>query len=197
MKIFKDIYLILGLLGALLGVASFKLISFREAIGLFVISLILVLCLRPIKDDVNRSINKLVNIRKLLEKIKHNLKVVCDALIESPGIKFDHGKLKNYSPVGLSQEGKKYLEEIGFIEIFNKYSQDFFDFIDSEEPKTKYDVEVTARKSFLFLSDKEYFNPLKTYLYEHPQEENLRGMAQITGVYIRDKYLKKHPEIIE
>jgi len=88
------------------------------------------------------------------------------------------------------------VEEIGFVKIFTDNSLDFFNLIDAEKPKTKYDVEANAFTSFITLSDKEYFKPIKEYLYQHPQE-NLQTIGKGAGIYIRDMYLKEHPEIKE
>jgi hypothetical protein len=146
-------------------------------------------------------IGKKLQILNILEQtnkaIKHNIKIICDTLIDSPNIEFDHKKLESYSPLRLTGEGQEYLKQVGFVKIFDQHAQDFFDFIDSEEPKTKYDVEVSAVKSVLVLSNKEYFRNIKIYLYQHPNEGDIRGFAKIAGIYIRDKYLERHSEITE
>lgn len=127
------------------------------------------------------------------KKVKHNIKLVADCLIES-SVEFNHTRLEEYSPFKITEKGEKWLREVGFIEIFNENSQDFFEFIDSEKPTTKYDIENSAIKSFLILFEKEYFDPIKKYLYTHPQE-SLSSMSKVAGVYIRDKYFESHPEI--
>ncbi len=142
---------------------------------------------------IGRKLQILDTLQKTTDKIKHNIKVVADCLVKAP-VQFDHEKLETYSPIQLTEAGIKYLDDIGFIKIFNDNKKDFFDFIDTEEPTTKYDTEISATKSFLILFEKEYFNSIKEFLYTHPQD-SLQAMSKIAGVYIRDAYLEKHPEI--
>jgi len=142
---------------------------------------------------IGRKLQILDFLQEAVGKVKYNIKVIADCLVKAP-VQFDHEKLKTYSPIQLTDVGKKYLDEVGFIEIFEDNQQDFFDFIDAEKPTTKYDIEVSATKSFLVLFDRSYFRPIKDFLYTHPQD-NLQAMSKIGGVYIRDAYLEEHPEI--
>jgi hypothetical protein len=144
---------------------------------------------------IGRKLQLLDTLQTTTDKIKHNIKIIADFLIEAP-VKFDHTKLQEYSPLNLTEKGRKYLEDIGFIKIFDEHSQDFLNFIDSENPATKYDVEKGAIKSISVLSEKFYFHLLKIYLFQHPQE-NMRSISRIAGIYVRDKYLEKHPDIIQ
>ena len=80
------------------------------------------------------------------------------------------------------------------IRFFKEHKKDFFDFIDEEDPRVKYDVELSAIKSIYFLLDKTFMNFLKTYMYNHP-EKRINSIAPTLGIYIRDYYLAEHPEI--
>lgn len=141
---------------------------------------------------IGKKLQILTDLQSTMKKIKGNIKIISDCLISSP-INFDHDKLESYSPFRLTKTGEEYLKKIGFIKIFNDHSLDFFNFISSEEPKAEYDIEISAMKSILVLFDKEYFQPLKKYLYTHPQEENLRSVVKYMGVYVCEKYLEKYP----
>lgn len=144
---------------------------------------------------IGRKLQILDTLQITIEKLKNNIKVVVDCLIKAP-VEFDNEKIQQYSPLQLTEKGKEWLEEIGFVKIFTDNSLDFFNLIDAEKPKTKYDVEVSAFTSFITLSDKEYFKSIKEYLYQHPKE-NLQTIGKGAGIYIRDMYLEKHPEIKE
>jgi len=146
---------------------------------------------------IGRKLQILDTLEKTMRKVKHNIQIVCNSLTESPDINFDHGRLESLSPLKLTEGGMKYLEkEVKFVEVFHNNKKDFFDFVDSEDPKTKFEVEQMSSKSVLFLLNKEYFKPIKVYLYNHPNE-NLQSLAQVAGVYVRDRYLEEHPEIKE
>ncbi|NQU77201.1 hypothetical protein HQ544_00735 [Candidatus Falkowbacteria bacterium] len=146
---------------------------------------------------IGRKLQILDTLEKTMRKVKHNIQIVCNSLTESPDINFDHGRLESFSPLKLTEGGMKYLkEDIKFVEVFQGNKEDFFDFIDSEEPKTKFEVEQLSSKATLFLLNKEYFKPIKVYLYNNPNE-NLQSLAQVAGVYVRDRYLEAHPEIKE
>ena len=148
-------------------------------------------------EKIDNVDTKVGNLEKIINKIKHNIQVICNSLTESPDINFDHGRLQSFSPLRLTEKGMKYLrEDVKFLDIFNENKQDFFNYLNSEEPKTKFEVEQTANKSILFLFNKEYIKPIKIYLYNNPNE-NLQSLSQVAGVYVRDKYLEEHPEIKE
>ena len=142
---------------------------------------------------IGKKLQILDTLQETTDKVKHNIKVIADCLVKAP-VQFDHDKLQSYSPLQLTETGKKYLNDIGFIKIFEDNKKDFFDFIDSEKPTTKYDAEIVATKSVLILFEKNYFKPIKEFLYTHPQD-SLQSMSKIAGVYVRDSYLEKHPEI--
>ena len=65
-----------------------------------------------------------------------------------------------------------------------------------EDPKTKYDVEKVAVKSVWVLADQPYFKEVKKYLYNKP-DLRFKDYALMLGVYARNKYLEKHPEIVD
>ncbi len=144
---------------------------------------------------IGRKLQVLDGLVKTSEKIKTNVKVVCDFLIKNQG-GFNHTELQAYSPVQLTDAGKKFVETIGFLSAFNDHRDDFFSFIDSEHPKVKYDVETSATKSIYALYDREYMNFLKQFFYNNPTR-NLPNTAQTLGTHVRDEYLKAHPEITQ
>jgi hypothetical protein len=145
---------------------------------------------------IGRKLKTLDHLEITSRKIKHNLKVVSDFLIKSSSLHFDPTELKNYSPLQLSPEGEKLIEALGFGDIFEARREEFFQFIDEEHPRLKYDVELAAIKAIHIFSEKEYMSPLKVFFYNNPKR-NLENTAPTLAVYVRDKYLEKHPEITE
>ena len=142
---------------------------------------------------IGRKLQILDDIKGTIDKMKHNVKIIADFLTKKEP-DFDNSKLKNYSPLQLTDEGLEFVMSLGFDKVFKNHQKDFFDFISEETPQVKYDVELSAIKSINFLLDKSFMNFLKTYMYNHP-EKRLERMAPTLGVYIRDHYLAEHPEI--
>ena len=140
---------------------------------------------------IGRKLQILDDLKATLKKVKYNLKIVADYLIQETD--FNHGDLKTYSPIALTESGRKRISDVGFDEIFKEHKQDFFDFIISEKAVTKYDIEISAIKSLSALLYKEYFNPLKEYLYDNPNVDD-KQLKLTLGIYVRDEYFKAHPE---
>ncbi len=143
---------------------------------------------------IGRKLQILESLGKTMETAKHNLKVICDKMIIVSVI--EPNELKNYSPLALTEGGSKFLEGLGFPNVFEDHGEDFLNFIESEHPKLKYDVELSAIKSIYVLADKDYMNFLKVFFYNNPAR-NMDNTAPTLGVYVRDKYLEKHPEITQ
>jgi hypothetical protein len=142
---------------------------------------------------MGRKFQILDDLKEDLEKVKHNVKLIADFLTRKEP-SFDVSKLKHYSPLQLTDNGMAFIKTLGFDRIFKDNEKVFFAFIDEEEPKMKYDVELSSIKSIYFLMDKLFMNFLKQYMYDHP-DERIDRLAPTLGVYIRDHYLAEHPEI--
>ncbi|MEA2007438.1 MAG: hypothetical protein U9O20_04760 [Patescibacteria group bacterium] len=63
------------------------------------------------------------------------------------------------------------MRELEFDKPFDEHHEDFFNFIDSESPKTNYDIEIAITKSVFVLFDKVYFSKIKEYLYNDPRKK--------------------------
>jgi hypothetical protein len=144
---------------------------------------------------IGRKLQILDDLQKIIGRMKINLKVIGDFLTRNHS-EFNPTELQGYSPLHLTEEGKRFIHNIGFSHIFEKHKEEFFECINNEQPKLKYDVEASAIKSIYTLSDKEYMIFLKEYFYNNPTR-NLGNTAPTFGVFIRDKYLEKHLEIIQ
>lgn len=161
-------------------------------------AIVLVVGIPTIAGVLIRTGKKLQILKTLettIEKMKVNIKVIGDFLTKHH-IKFDPKELRAYSPLQLTEDGKKFITDIGFDNVFEKNKDDFFHFIDGENPKLKYDVELAAVKSIQVNAQKEYMSFLKVFFYNNPTRA-LENTAPTLGVYIRDKYLEEHPEITQ
>jgi hypothetical protein len=144
---------------------------------------------------IGRKLQVLDDLEKTTSKIKVNVKVISDYLTTS-NVDFNHSELQAYSPLKLTKKGEELIVALGFDNVFEKHKDDFCRFIDEQEPKLKYDVENAAIKSIALLQSKDYMDFLKVYFYNNP-DRNINNVAPTLGVYVRDKYLEKHPEITE
>jgi hypothetical protein len=144
---------------------------------------------------IGRKLQILEDLKLTVDKIKGNVKVVSDYLVKNHN-KFDPAELRAYSPILLTEQGQQFIRTIGFDNVFKERERDFFGCIDSEKPKLKYDVEAAAIKSIHILYEKPYMDFLKVYLYNNPKR-SIENIAPTLGVYVRDKYLEKHPEITQ
>jgi hypothetical protein len=142
---------------------------------------------------IGRKLQVLDDLQKSNERIKHNIKVISDSLVMSD-LDFDHEKLRNFSPRAITNNGMEDLSQTGFLKAFEENADDFFEWMEDEDPKTKYDVEKLAIKSVWALADMPYFKEVKKYLYNKP-ELRFKDYALMLGVYARDKFLETHPEI--
>ena len=145
---------------------------------------------------IGRQLQVLDNLVTTTDKIKANVKVIGDHLT-TESTNFNPRELQGYSPLQLTADGKKLIKELGFDNVFSAHKDDFCSIIDGESPKLKYDVEKAAIRSVLSLSNsKEYMDFLKVFFYNHP-DRNLGNIAPTLGIYVRDKYLERHPEITQ
>ncbi|MBI2120744.1 MAG: hypothetical protein HYT94_03935 [Parcubacteria group bacterium] len=143
---------------------------------------------------IGRKLESLDTLTSTTEKMKNNISALANHLIKKA--EFNPSELQNYSPVRLTEIGNQFIKTLGFDNVFAKHKKEFFDFIDEENPKLKYDVEIAAIKSISVFYDKEYMSFLKVYLYNTPKR-SMENTAPTLGVYIRDVYLAEHPEITQ
>lgn len=144
---------------------------------------------------IGKKLQILNDLHVCVEKIKVNLSVISNYLTRNHTT-FNSSELQTLSPFQLTEEGKKFIKDIGFDNVFEQHRNDFFTFIFAENVKLKYDVETAAIKSIAVLYEKPYMEFLKVYFYNHPSR-NLENTAPTLGVYVRDMYLEAHPEITQ
>ncbi len=108
------------------------------------------------------------------------------------------GLLEENSPLNLTPLGKQKLEEIGFVDDVNNNIESLIKQIDQSNPKSALDVEVICigliRYSVLD-STSTIFKKSEDFIYNNPEFNN-PSYFKATGVYLRDKYLEKHPELL-
>ena len=144
---------------------------------------------------VGKKLQILESMDECMRKIKTNVNVITLYLTRHHA-QFNPSELQTLSPFQLTPTGEDFIKSIGFDTVFAQHESDFFAFVDSEQVRLKYDVETAAIKSIYGLYEKPFMEFLKIFFYNHP-DRNLENTASALGVYVRDKYLAKHPGITQ
>ncbi|MDR2085750.1 MAG: hypothetical protein LBP72_01090 [Dysgonamonadaceae bacterium] len=114
--------------------------------------------------------------------------------------------LPKKSPRKISEAGYELLKETCAQKIIDDNLDFFISEIEKQAPKTAYDLEESSFKVLTESSDKDIFNCIKNYVYFNPEEMEFAGqkskidfyvVIRVMSVYLRDKYINKHPELIE
>lgn len=134
-----------------------------------------------------------------LGKIKDNVLVIITHLSSSASNRgrLDTNLIQVMSPLRITEQGYKALEDSGFKSIIDtpEHRAQFMAYLLAQNPRTRLDVESYAIVSFATFLEKDFMSPIKTYLYNNPTKRN--SFRTLAGIYIRDEYLKDHPEITE
>jgi hypothetical protein len=105
------------------------------------------------------------------------------------------------SPRQVTEPGHELLELCGAKQLFADKMDVFVSKLEEVEPKTALDVESQALKVLWALTDEDYFNRIKNYLYNNPKfkdgEVNLTTVCMLMSLELRNEYLKRHPEVIQ
>lgn len=138
-------------------------------------------------------------IGKKLGKIKDNVLVVITHLSSGTARRgrLDTALIQVMSPMNITPQGHTVLEESGFKEIISNpdHRAEIMFYLSDQKPKTKLDVESFAIVSFSTFLENDFMNSIKTYLYNNPDKREV--YTTLAGIYIRDEYLKDHPEVTQ
>lgn len=112
------------------------------------------------------------------------------------------------SPIQLTELGKKILTTIGGEDFVNNNIDELITNMDAEGIKTALDCQTYAPIVISKISNHASFNKIKDYAFKNPYyKEKLESgqeisipldmgtIANIMGIYLRDKYLERHPEL--
>lgn len=142
------------------------------------------------------KLHALQRIEEYMKVVGHNMGVVTNYLTKA-GDGFEPNELKQFSPFQLTEEGLELIKRVSFDVICRDNEVVFFEEMNRLGVLgTKYDVEKAAIRSIYFLMDQSFMTPVKVFLYNNPKR-TIENIAPTLGVYLRDNYLERHPEIIE
>lgn len=159
-------------------------------LGLFLVN-------KRFKSFESKHTSKIDRIEKLSLKMEEYIIRLSGVL----GTKGDPSKLKLYegnSPLTINKEGWEVLEKTFLKEGIDKNLDELFTWIDKIGVKSALDVEslsIGIISYFIQDNDAQIFKKTEDYLYNNPQYNNYE-VYKVAGLYLRDKYLEKHPELL-
>jgi hypothetical protein len=102
-----------------------------------------------------------------------------------------------HSPVSLNEKGAKLMQDSGMKNVIDENIALFVAQIEeSEQNKTPLDVEKLAFYVLKKRENDDCMNIVKNYLYNNPKEE-IDTLIFLGGIYLRDKYFEKHPDLLQ
>ncbi|GEM_PF-1754710 len=154
---------------------------------------------RIIEDLRNISINKYEAIEELCAWVMKKDKAMIDVL-------------KKHSPLSMTKVGQIIFEKMPTQKLVDDNIDYLLEEVRKEDPQTAFDVEDISLKVMLRNISHPMYNDLKNYLYYSPEtlsvfnpetnteieiEVSMTMAMQLMGIYLRDKYLNKFPNLLE
>ncbi|MDP1762474.1 MAG: hypothetical protein Q8L07_01220 [Sediminibacterium sp.] len=111
------------------------------------------------------------------------------------------------SPIQLTDLGKRILAAIGGEDFINKNIDELINSMNDEGIKTALDSQTMAPIVISKISNHNTFNAIKDYAFKNPYYKEILNneeiavpldmgtISNIMGIYLRDKYLQRHPEL--
>jgi hypothetical protein len=118
--------------------------------------------------------------------------------------------IRKNSPYTITGIGRQLLEESGAKKTIDNHIDFFIKELEAINPKTPYDVEDQSMSLVFRNMSNEIFGPVKNFIYYAPDklectdpdtgqtreiEISYPALLNVMGIYLRDQYMKKHPEI--
>jgi len=105
------------------------------------------------------------------------------------------------SPMELTDLGQDLLNASGGKEFVESHLDGLLQLIEKDSPKTGLDVENAAKGIIVDVSDNSDFRQIKNFIYNNPSykdiDVSLATLATVIGIFLRDFYLEKHPEVTD
>lgn len=114
------------------------------------------------------------------------------------------GLFKSHSPIQLTESGLDLLNNSGGKEYVENHISTILIDMESQAFKSGLDVQNYASIISIKNFNSDEFIKIRDYIYQHPVYKVSDGselqvtsqiISQIIGIYIRDKYFDKHPEL--
>jgi len=138
------------------------------------------------RDKENRKdIKELTKSVAVLDERVQNIQKSIDNLAKSA---------QSHSPVQLTDKGWKMVKESGAYEIFEKNKDKYLAELESQEPRSQYDVQDKAYRIMSNKFNAKEFESIQPWAFNNGK--TVDEIVRILGYPLRDYYFKKHPEIV-
>lgn len=183
---------IIALVLPLYGLVKTSILDLNVAITVGLMSVIFLVCFEKLQYSLHPIRNAMAEIQRWLSDSfdfvpLHEIRPT--------------GYIEEESPLKLTQLGKKVLEQSGAKQIIEDNYVELEAMIDEKHPNTAYDVQSYVSKLIAQLENEKWAIPIKNFAYENPRFDNhllkLVDIQKTMVVYLRDKYLKKHQELLK
>lgn len=154
---------------------------------LLLIALVIIFIINRRFKPVEKSINKI-----------EGYLIRMSGVIQTGG---DLSKMALYqadSPIQLTPKGIEELEKIGFKKNIDDNLDLLIKAIDNQTPKSALEVEQLSIGLIRFLitdTNVHIFKESEDFIYKNPTYNNIEYF-KAAGIYLRDKYLNIHPELV-
>lgn len=178
-------------IGFLYGLVAAYIISIEIAITIGILVVVFMFSFEEIKKELSPIKNALCEMQKYLAK---KWKFVPMHEIQPVGY------VQTFSPVQLTPIGIDLLEKSGAKKLVDDKYNDWKSVLSKNSLKTAYDVQEHASEIIAEKENDPLMAPLKGYVYKNPMlNKKPLGLSDIQRcmvVYLRDLFLKEHPEIV-
>lgn len=165
-------------------------ISLEIAITIGLLAVMFLFCFEELKKGLDPIKNAMAEIQKWLSD---NFGFVPLHEIKPTGF------VEEKSPLSLTPLGERVLEQSGAKQIIENNYIELEAIINENNLTTAYDVQVSVSK--LIAKSEHLLTSIKSFTYNNPTFEGrplkLVDIQRTMVVYLRDLYLKKHPQILK
>lgn len=150
----------------------------------------------------NEVIPKLTDIEKKTDSLTINLTNLI-SYFKGKGKGFDFDMFFSSSPIQLTEFGKEVLETSGAKKFIDDNLEKLISLVEEEKVTVPIDIENAIMLIFYNEYDTEKFTPIKNFIFNNPvytkdnsnTEINVSVIIKAMAIYMRNKYLERHPEI--
>lgn len=138
-----------------------------------------------------------------LDTIDRNLRTLT-AFLSGKHTDMQSGFVQSQSPTQLTDAGFDVLEKTGSKKYVEEHVEELIQEMEKQDFKSSLDVQEYAISIVIGLFNTDAFIHIRNYLFQNPVYRTSTGteltlstanIYQIVGIFIRDKYFEKHPEL--
>ena len=187
---------VITIMGGIFGLVQYSIISQEIGVIVVIILLALFICFQELAkkfqsiEDLFR--NPLAEIQNFLGK---NMEFVPIHPVKPKGF------TETKSPVQLTGLGEKLLNESGAKKAVDDNFDELEKKINEKNFKNAYDVQSYISRLVVKIDKRDFMIPVKNFVYKNPNYGNVElelvDVQRTMLVYLRDKYLEKHSEILK